>query len=1080
ITEPTVLSASGSVNANVSCNAGNDGEATVNVTGGTSPYTYAWSNTATTQTITGVAAGTYTVTVTDANGCTTTASATVTEPTLLSASGSVNANVSCNAGGDGEATVNVTGGTAPYTYAWSNSATTQTITGVTAGTYTVTVTDANGCTENASVTITEPTVLSTTGSVNANVSCNAGSDGEATVNVTGGTAPYTYAWSNSATTQTITGVTAGTYTVTVTDANGCTENASVTITEPNVLSATGSVNANVSCNAGNDGEATVNVTGGTAPYTYAWSNTATTQTISGVAAGTYTVTVTDANGCTENASVTITEPTVLSATGSVNANVSCNAGSDGEATINVTGGTAPYTYAWSNSATTQTITGVTAGTYTVTVTDANGCTATASATVTEPTVLSATGSVNANVSCNAGSDGEATVNVTGGTAPYTYAWSNTATTQAITGVTAGTYTVTVTDANGCTENASVTITEPTVLSATASVNAHVTCNAGSNGEATVSVTGGTAPYTYNWSNAAMTPTITGVTAGTYTVTVTDANGCTENASVTITEPTALLASTVVDATVSCNGLSDGAATVNASGGTAPYTYLWDNSETTTSISGLTAGTYNVVVTDANGCTVNASVMISEPAVLATTNTIQNVSCYGAMNGMVDVVPTGGTGPYAYSWSNQATTPTITGLEVGNYNVQITDANGCIITQNATITQPAILGASATAVADVTCPSSIDGSATVNPTGGTQPYTYLWDNGETSQTATALSSGVHTVSVIDANGCNQSTYVTIGTGNALDNASFAYGNSIYCKDAVNPVPTISGVNGGTFSATTGLQIDAATGEIDVLNSISGVYTVTYTTNGTCSNSSNVQVTIQDLDNASFNFDQTEYCQDYQNPTPTITGALGGTFTASSPNLVINAATGEIDIANSVAGNYSVTYTTNGYCSNSSAEFVTINTVNVATSVDQITITADAIGATYQWLDCDNNMQVIVGETSSSYTATANGNYAVIVTENGCSDTSDCVVISTVGLEKMDLANAFTVYPNPTQGTFNVQFDRVQEHIDFRIFNLAGELIQVAEMNFSNQMTMNIDLPKGVYLLEVTDKHDQKAVVKIIKQ
>jgi len=228
--------------------------------------------------------------------------------------------------------------------------------------------------------------------------------------------------------------------------------------------------------------------------------------------------------------------------------VSCNGGSDGSATASATGGTAPYTYAWSNAATTASITGVTAGTYTVTITDANNCTATVTATVTEPTALAASAS-NTNVSCNGGSDGSATASATGGTAPYTYAWSNAATTASITGVTAGTYTATVTDANNCTATATATITEPTVLTASSAVNGNVSCNGGSDGSATASATGGTAPYTYAWSNAATTANITGLAAGTYTATVTDANNCTATATATVTEPvvpTSSIAATACD------------------------------------------------------------------------------------------------------------------------------------------------------------------------------------------------------------------------------------------------------------------------------------------------------------------------------------------------------------------------------------------------------------------------------------------------------------------------------------------------------------------------------------------------------
>ena len=770
ITEPASLAAASVVDSNTSCNGSSDGSATASATGGTAPYTYLWSNSATTASIVGVAAGTYNVTITDANGCTDTSSVTITEPASLAAASVVDSNTSCNGGSDGSATANATGGTAPYTYLWSNTATTASIVGVAAGTYDVTITDANGCTDTSSVTITEPASLAAASVVDSNTSCNGGSDGSATANATGGTAPYTYLWSNTATTASIVGVAAGTYDVTITDANGCTDTSSVTITEPTALVASSLVDSNASCNGGSDGSATASATGGTAPYTYLWSNAATTASIVGVAAGTYNITITDANGCTDTSSVTITEPASLAAASVVDSNASCNGGSDGSATANATGGTAPYTYLWSNTATTASIVGVAAGTYDVTITDANGCTDTSSVTITEPTALVASSLVDSNASCNGGSDGSATASATGGTAPYTYLWSNAATTASIVGVAAGTYNITITDANGCTDTSSVTITEPASLAAASVVDSNASCNGGSDGSATASATGGTAPYTYLWSNSATTASIVGVAAGTYNVTITDANGCTDTSSVTITEPTTLVASSLVDSNASCNGGSDGSATASATGGTAPYTYLWSNAATTASIVGVAAGTYNVTITDANGCTDTSSVTITEPASLAAASVVDsNASCNGGSDGSATANATGGTTPYTYLWSNAATTASIVGVAAGTYNVTITDANGCTDTSSVTITEPTALVASSVVDSNASCNGGSDGSATASATGGTAPYTYLWSNAATTASIVGVAAGTYNVTITDANGCTDTSGVTITEPTALDNS-----------------------------------------------------------------------------------------------------------------------------------------------------------------------------------------------------------------------------------------------------------------------------------------------------------------------
>ncbi|WP_035662658.1 SprB repeat-containing protein, partial [Flavobacterium seoulense] len=316
-------------------------------------------------------------------------------------------------------------------------------------------------------------------------------------------------------------------------------------------------------------------TGGTPSYTYSWAPSGgTAATATGLAAGTYTVTVTDANACQATRSFTITQPTALNTTAGTKTDVSCNGGSNGTATVAPTGGTPSYTYSWAPSGgTAATATGLAAGTYTCTITDANGCQGTKSFTITQPTALNTTAGTKTDVSCNGGSNGTATVSPTGGTPSYTYSWAPSGGTAATaTGLAAGTYTVTVTDANGCQGTKSFTITQPSALNTTAGSKTDVSCNGGSNGTATVSPTGGTPSYTYSWAPSGGTAaTATGLAAGTYTVTVTDANGCQGTKSFTIAQPTALSLTTGGGKTdVSCNGGSNGTATVAPTGGTPSY------------------------------------------------------------------------------------------------------------------------------------------------------------------------------------------------------------------------------------------------------------------------------------------------------------------------------------------------------------------------------------------------------------------------------------------------------------------------------------------------------------------------------
>ncbi|MBL4654423.1 MAG: T9SS type A sorting domain-containing protein, partial [Bacteroidia bacterium] len=355
--------------------------------------------------------------------------------------------------------------------------------------------------------------------------------GALSVTVNGGTGPIDYYWSEGSTTTSITSLMAGIYEVSVVDAAGCIVTDWYYLDEPDTLKLYGWV-WDVSCNNGTDGSIDVSVSGGTSNYIYAWSNGSTEQSLNGVGAGVYSITVMDANGCWETAWDTITEPSTPVSVIAVSMEVSCKDGSDGSASATAAGGTGGYTYEWNTAAQTQSIANLSAANYTVTATDANGCKAGVATAVGEPST-SVTVAVTADdASCNGADDGSISASGGGGTGTLSYAWSTGATGSSIGSLAPGNYGVTVMDDNSCSATGTAAISQPDSLILTMGKTDESDSTA-NDGTASADLTGGTKPYTYSWSNGATKDSLTGLDAGTYTVTAADANGCSKISSVTV-------------------------------------------------------------------------------------------------------------------------------------------------------------------------------------------------------------------------------------------------------------------------------------------------------------------------------------------------------------------------------------------------------------------------------------------------------------------------------------------------------------------------------------------------------------------
>ncbi len=802
---------------------------TASVTGGTAGYTFEWGGGQQTQTITGVGAGTYTITVTDSKGCTASDAGTVTQQLANPIFNQpVITNVSCNGGNDGSITVSVSQATQPVSYDWSGlTQDSSTVTGLTAGTYNVTALDANGCSVSATYNVTEPTPIVIGNPTITDATCTVG--GTITVTATGGTGTLTYTWTG--TTQTggsIDSLSAGTYTLLVTDANGCTATASYTVNPAAGAVVLGNPTiVNVSCNGGNNGSITVTTSGGTGNINLVWSTVPVQNgtTVTGLAAGQYSVTATDAQGCTATGSYNVTQPAAITFGNPVITPATCTVG--GTVTVTATGGTGTLTYGWSNGDTGTTADSIAGGTITVIVTDANQCTASASYTVPSNSITLGS-TVVTNVSCNGGSNGSIHLVVTNYTAPLSYNWTpNVANDSTADGLAAGVYNVTVTDGAGCTASATYTITEPSAITLGNAVITDASCGQG--GSITASATGGTGNLTYTWTgpgNPSGNP-ITGLAAGTYVLTVTDANGCSVTASYTVggTGGGPIVFGNSIINNVTCNGANNGSITVIATGGGGAITYTWSTTppQTGSTITGLGGGTYTVTA-DANGCSATASYTVTEPAALNVTIDATALLCLNSTDGTATANVTGGTPNYGFNWNpNNGSGPTITGLPVGIVQVTVTDANQCTASASAIIGQsPAISYNS-----QVNQPNCADlgfGTETLTPRGGTGSMTLTipaFNNYDSTITMTGadtafvisnVPTGNYDFTLCDAVGCciNGFFFVEAGaaeqTFDVVTDSTSCYGDN-FADGSITLTPLTAGnapytysLNGGATQTT----------------------------------------------------------------------------------------------------------------------------------------------------------------------------------------------------------------------------------------------------------------------------------------
>lgn len=769
------------VQDSVSCFGESDGTATVQAGGGDGSYTFSWSNGDAAATADSLSEGSYLVTVTDGHGCTVTATAVIGQPAVLNANAQATGQ-SAPGVGDGTALSNPLGGTAPFSYLWSNGETTAMISGLAPGNYTVTVVDQNGCTAIQTVTVSESDCQVKVSVTSGNISCKGAADGTAIVILDNGEPPFNYIWSNGDTTQTIDGLSPGVYSVTASDANGCEEVASVVISEPAALDANATSTDLTAPNA-NDGTATANPVGGTGPYTYYWSTDEFTATIGGLAPGEYTVTVTDDHGCTAVETVTVDPfPCGISIDITV-ADVSCFGQADGNITVVPMGGAQPYTYEWSNGASSSSIFDLEAGTYDLTVTDDAACPAIASIEVNQPDSLIL--DLVAFTPAGCGSDnGAATVMATGGTPGYQYLWSNGASGPVQENLAGGIYTIVVTDAHDCEAVLEVEIsvdntsdTEPPVV-----VTQDITIELDAGGLAVISpqdVDGGSTDNCGITSLELDIVTFDCNMLGENTVmlTVVDVGGNTvsQSAIVNVVDNLGPVLLCPDDLVVPyCEPVGVFAVTVSDN---CPGAVMLTQTEGLPSGSVFPAGVTNqeFVATDMGGNSSTCTFAVTVSDSLAIGAGVEDVVCFGEMNGSIQLQVTGGIPGYTYQWNTGATSANLSALSPGSYEVTVIDAGGCVEVEQFTIDQPGQLLTALVGITNETG-SQQNGGVDVSVSGGVGPYTYLWRDIlgnviSNEEDVNGLAAGTYQLLVTDANGCQSSSAYTIQSVNSTTDASW---------------------------------------------------------------------------------------------------------------------------------------------------------------------------------------------------------------------------------------------------------------------------------------------------------------------
>jgi len=721
---------------------GNLGSATITSNGGVQPYTYQWSNGNTTNSDDNLSAGLYSITITDENGCQEILEFEITTNFFVNTSFT---DVSCFGSCDGAISLSVDGPDITYSVVWDDV----NLEGfmpdtVCAGTYSYLVTDEDGLTFGGTVIVSQPDEIIITATYRKFI-CDISEMTNIALVVSGGAPPYTYSWSNGSINDTLFNVGFGSHTVDITDTDGCTANSVYAVdTFPSLnLSFVTSL---AGCNGELDGTIDLTASGGLAPFMYQWSNNSITEDLIGLSEGTYVVTVTNANNCMAIDSVDVNVDLGIEVSSSFS-NINCPDLNDGSIYLDIIGESSDYDIVWSIASDSNYIFDLSPGDYSVTITSIDGCIWNQSYTLSLNSDLNITAEINDNL-CFQDQDGSIDMQIENSNSPYNILWSNGSTDEDLSNISAGLYEFSLIDSFGCAYNYFYDVEEGAEMVYSTSVT-EPECNGTSIDSINIIPSAGSLPFSYFWSTGDTTNLISNIQAGVYYLTITDNEGCINLDTFLILEDSNLEISENILHN-QCYGDDQGQISLEISGGIEPYEVMWNTTATTSILSTLSEGEYSVTITDALGCEVSQLYAITQPDSLGIIRDIVLPLCFDDL-GSVSIEGFGGIEPYSILWSTGAVSSTII-IEPGNtYNVTLTDANNCFVTQDFIVEEIVDIDIVVLSVSQ-SGSSNDNGEIVIDVSGGTSPYQILWDDGQIGLIASGLGYGIHTVNVIDANGC----------------------------------------------------------------------------------------------------------------------------------------------------------------------------------------------------------------------------------------------------------------------------------------------------------------------------------------